>query len=206
MSKTPVSPQTPCAVGQPRSIDHRSLYKPADTPRVIACGRSFLGPFEIIAYSSTEHNLLCTTFLGVPFRGDEGCGQDGGIQVVPGVFGRSGEDNICVYGVTWEEGREQRPTSITYLHGSLSPKVKRVEVRYQRRGRKSFNRVGATVSRVNGNLLESLGQTVPFGKFAAVLRGYAVLQQMRIVAYDAEGHIVESQRGHRFQSAHLCRP
>ena len=205
-SKALVSPQTPCVVGQPRNIGHRSLYKPADTPRVIACGRSFLGPFEIVAFTSLQHNSLCTLFLGGPFMGEGDCAQDGGVELAPGLFSPSGDDEMCVLGIWWESGRQALPSSITYLHGSLSPAVTRVEIRYQQRGNKSFSRVSATVARVNGELLKSLDQASPFGRFAAVLPGYAVLQRTQIVAYDSEGHVVETQRGHRSRSVDLCRP
>lgn len=207
-SPTPV----PCSVGgaPEKASPPFLLSKASHPPRVIACGRSFLGPFEIVAFPSVEHEWLCTVFLGEPF-GDSECGPDfeGALTLAPPPFSNTSElpvdgGPIRLSGIGWAWGNGPGP-AYTHLEGSLSPGVARVEIRYHRPNRESINRVSATVAQVNGELLSSLYQTVPFGRFAAVLRGCATTQRLRLVAFDAEGQIVGSLRGHRSHFGNQCR-
>jgi len=211
-SKAPSFSGPPCSVGgAPEKVNPPSLLsKASHPPKVIACGRSFLGPFEIVAYPSVEHEWLCTVFIGAPFGGGY-CRRDveGGITLAPRSFTNSGQlpvdgGPIRVFGIGWAWGNGPGP-SYTYLEGSLSPGVTRVEVRYHRPNKASINRASATVAQVNGELLSSLYQTVPFGRFAAVLRGCAVPQGMRLVAFNPEGAIVASLRGHKSSFGNQCR-
>ena len=191
------APSTPpCSVGgAPEKVSYPIfLSKPSQPAQVIACGTSFVGPFEIVAYPSVKRKWLCTLFLGAPF-GDGDCGPD---IIQPPV----GRDEIRSFQMGW--GGENG-SSYTYLSGSLGLDVARVEVRYHRYNKKPINQVNATIAQVNGELLKSLDQTVPFGRFAAVLPGCAVPQGMRIVAFDPEGAIVASERGRKSHFGNPCR-
>jgi hypothetical protein len=84
--------------------------------------------------------------------------------------------------------------------------VARIEVRYYRGHSKSVTHAEATVAQVNGELLNSLGQTTPFGRFAVVLPGCDVAQRMRLVAFNSEGQRVGSQRGRKARWAAPCQP
>lgn len=212
IAKAQPSPATPCSVGgPPEKVNPPSLLsKASHPPKVIACGRSFLGPFEIVAYPSVEHEWLCTVFLGAPFGGGD-CGPnvEGALTPAPRPFTNSGQlpvdgGAIRVSGIGWAWGNGPGP-SYTHLEGSLSPGVTRVEIRYHRPNKESISRVSATVAQANGELLSSLYQTVPFGRFAAVLRGCAITQGLRLVAFDTEGHIVGSLRGHKSRIGNQCR-
>src|SRR5690348_7881045 len=68
------SAEPQCSVGGPPSIEGEPdlLEKPLSPKLVIACGKSVVGPFEIVAYTGVKH-LLCTFVLGSAFGGGQ-CG------------------------------------------------------------------------------------------------------------------------------------
>jgi hypothetical protein len=186
-----------CSVGGPPTIEEGPsfLEKPSGPKLVIACGNSVVGPFEIVAYTGVKH-LLCTVFLGTAF-GDADCG--GAIDE-----SRLARDGFLVTGIgqTWGGGPGR---SYTTVRGSVRPDVARIEVRYHRRNEKPITQVDATVAQVNGELLSSLGQTTPFGRFAVVLPGCTVPQGLRVLAFDSEGLMVGSERGHKDGFGRPCR-
>lgn len=188
-----------CSVGGPPEIEEgpHLLEKPLGPPLVIACGKSLVGPFEIVAYTGVKHHWLCTVFLGWAFRGSE-CG--GAIH--ESLLNR---DGFLVTGTSWAWGKGPGP-SYTALEGRLNPEVARIEVRYHRSNRKTISRTNATVTQVNGELLSSLDQTTPFGRFAVVLPGCNFPQSLRIVAFDSEGQMIGSERGRKSRFGSPCRP
>jgi hypothetical protein len=199
-AKGQLLPATPCSVGgAPERVSYPiSLAfqpRPSHPPQVIACGTSFVGPFEIVAYPTVEHEWLCTLFLGEPF-GNSDC--EPPIPPFP-----NGAGELRMFQIGWAGGNG---SSYTYLSGNVGTAVTRIEVRYHRYKKKLISRVSATVAQVNGDLLWSLHQTVPFARFAAVLPGCAVPQGMRLVAFDSEGARVGSQRGHKSRFGNPCRP
>jgi hypothetical protein len=84
--------------------------------------------------------------------------------------------------------------------------VEQIEVRYHRNEQKAISRTNATVAQVNGELLSSLDQTTPFGRFAVVLPGCNLPQGLRILAFDSEGRMIGSERGRNSGPGNLCRP
>jgi hypothetical protein len=178
-----------CSVGGPPTIEEgpNLLLKPLGPRLVIACGKSVVGPFEIVAYTGVGHSL-CTVFLGSAFGGAE-CG---------GAFheSRLARDGFLVTGTSWAWGGGPG-RSYTAIHGWLRPDAARIEVRYHRRNEKAITQVNATVAQVDGELLSSLGQTTPFGRFAVVLPGCTVPQGLRVLAFDSEGRMIGSERGHK---------
>jgi hypothetical protein len=176
-----------CSVGGPPGIEEGPdlLEKPLGPRLVIACGKSVVGPFEIVAYTGVKH-LLCTFFLGSAFGG----GQCGGNLHEP----RLARDGFLVTNTSqaWGGGPGR---SYTAISGWVRPDVARVEVRYHRRNAKPITQVDATVAQVNGELLSSLDQTTPFGRFAVVLPGCTVPQGLRVLAFDSEGRMIGSERG-----------
>jgi hypothetical protein len=178
-----------CSVGGPPTIEEGPdlLEKPLGPRLVIACGKSVVGPFEIVAYTGVNH-LLCTFFLGSAFGGGE-CGR---------AFheSRLAHDGFLVTGTSWAWGGGPG-RSYTAVHGWVEPDVARIEVRYHRRNEKAIARVNATLAQVNGELLSALDQTTPFGRFAVVLPGCTVPQGLRVLAFDSEGQMIGSERGHK---------
>ncbi len=188
----------PCSVGgAPERVSYPSSLifqpKPLQPPHVIACGMSLVGPFEIVAYTSVEHKWLCTLFLGEPF-GNSDCEP-------PNPPFPDGAGEIRMYQDGWASGNG---SSYTYLSGNVGTGVSRIEIRYHRYKKKPISRVSATVGQVKGVLLTSLHQTVPFGRFAAVLPGCAVPQGMRLVAFDSDGAVIGSQRGQKSRFGNPC--
>jgi hypothetical protein len=96
--------------------------------------------------------------------------------------------------------------SYTALNGWVRPDVARVEVRYHRRNEKPITHANATVAQVDGELLSSLDQTTPFGRFAVVLPGCTVPQGLRVLAFDSVGKLFGSERGRKSGSGRPCRP
>ena len=189
-----------CSVGGPAELEEgpHFLEKPLGPPLVIACGKSLVGPFEIVAFTGVKHHLLCTFFLGSAFGGGE-CG---------GAIHESSlnRDGFLVTGTSWAWGKGPGP-SYTTLEGRLIPEVARIEVRYHRSNRKTLSRTNATVAQVNGELLSSLDQNLPpFGRFAVVLPGCNLPQSLRIVAFDSEGQMIGSERGRKSRFDSPCRP
>lgn len=179
----------PCSVGGEPGIEGGtlSLEKPSSPQLVIACGKSVVGPFEIVAYTGVKH-LLCTAYLGSAFGGGE-CG--GALYE-----SRLAHKGFLVTGTSWAWGRGPG-RAYTSVSGWVRPDVARVEVRYHRRNEKPISQVNATIAQVNGELLASLDQTVPFGRFAVVLPGCSVPQGMRVLAFDSEGQMIGSERGRK---------
>jgi hypothetical protein len=183
-SVTP-EPPAPCRVGGP-PLATPTFLQPTGPILVVACGTSFVGPFEIAAYP--KDRLLCTTFESAEFGlpGSVTCGKEPGdadaqIQVMG-----SGE----AYGAA---------PSISNVWGEVEPDVASVDVRYHRGRQKAISTVHAAVAQVNGDLLAALHQTAPFGRFGAILPGRAGL--FRVLAFNAEGQIVGSERGsNRFRA------
>jgi hypothetical protein len=178
-----------CSVGGPPAIEEGPdlLEKPSSPRLVIACGESVVGPFEIVAYTGVKH-LLCTFFLGSAFGGGQ-CG---------GTFheSRLARDGLLVTDMGWAWGGGPG-RSYTAVSGWVTPDVARIEVRYHRRNEKPITHVNATVAQVDGELLSSLDQTTPFGRFAVVLPGCTVPQGLRVLAFDSEGRMIGSERGHK---------
>jgi hypothetical protein len=186
-----------CSVGGPPGIEEGQglLEKPSGPQLVIACGESVVGPFEIVAYTGVKH-LLCTVFLGSAFGGGQ-CG---------GTFheSRLARDGFLVTDTSqaWGGGPGR---SYTAISGWVKPDVARVEVRYHRRNAKPITEVNATVAQVNGELLSSLDQTTPFGRFAVVLPGCTVPQGLRVLAFDSQGRMIGSERGRKSRFGRPCR-
>jgi len=178
-----------CRVGAPPTIEQgpNFLQKPLGPRLVIACGKSVVGPFEIVAYTGVGHSL-CTVFLGSAFGGAE-CGA---------AFheSRLARDGFLVTDTSWAWGGGPG-RSYTAIRGWLRPDAARIEVRYHRKSEKAITHVNATVAQVNGELLSALGQTTPFGRFAVVLPGCTVPQGLRVLAFDSEGRMLGSERGHK---------
>ena len=176
-----------CSVGAPPTIEEGPsfLQKPLGPRLVIACGKSVVGPFEIVAYTGVGHSL-CTVFLGSAFGGSE-CG---------GAFHEAwlARDGFLVTGTSWAWGGGPG-RSYTAVRGWLGPDAARIEVRYHRKNEKAISQANATVVQVDGELLSSLGQTTPFGRFAVVLPGCTVPQGLRVLAFDSEGRMIGSERG-----------
>ncbi len=193
------SADPPCSVGGPPQIERPPfLEKPLSPELVIACGKSVVGPFEIVAYTGVKH-LLCTVFLGSAFGGS-GCG--GEIHE-----SRLARDGFLITNTNWAWGRGPG-RSFTALSGWVRPDVARIEVRYHRSNEKPITRAKATVAQVNGELLSSLGQTTPFGRFAVVLPGCTVPQGLHVLAFDSEGQMIGSERGRKTKSrfGNPCQP
>jgi hypothetical protein len=188
----------PCVVGGSPTIkgEPQAIREPLSPVLDIACGKSFIGPFQIVAYTDVKHSL-CTFVLGSPFNGGE-CG--GSIYE-----SRLARDGVLVTTRNWESGLGRGPANTT-LSGRLLPKVTRVEVRYHRPGQKSVSEVNATVGQVDGELLRTLDQTEPFGRFAVVLPGCVPPQGLRVLAFDAEGRLVGSEPGRKLRAGNPCRP
>ncbi len=187
-----------CSVGSPPSIEDgpRLLAKPAGPELVVACGKGVAGPFEIAAYTSVDHTL-CTAFLGVGFGSGE-CGA---------AFGESrlARDGVLATGTNWAWGAGPGP-AYTAIGGWVTPEVARVEVRYHRNNGKPTREADATVGQVDGELLGSLGQSEPFGRFAVVFPGCSLPQGIRILAFDSEGRLLGSESGHKSGFGTPCRP
>jgi hypothetical protein len=188
-----------CSVGGPPSIEEGPslLAKPSSPELVLACGKSVVGPFEIVAYTDVQH-VLCTLYLGSAFGGGE-CG--GSLHE-----SRLARDGFLVTGSSSAWGRGPG-RSYTSLNGRVRPDVARVEARYHRGNEKQITQVNATVAQVSGELLSSLDQTTPFGRFAVVLPRCTVPQGVRVLAFDSEGQLVGSERGRKSSSfGSPCRP
>jgi hypothetical protein len=187
-----------CTVGGPPSLEEGPNLpgKPSSPEVVVACGKSLVGPFQIVVYTDDQHSL-CTIVLGEAFGGGD-CG--GTIHE-----GRLAHDGFLVTGGNWTWGRGPG-RAFTALSGRVLPDVARVEVRYHRQGRKALSRANATVGQVDGELLGTLGQTEPFGRFAVVLPGCTIPQDLRILAFDAEGQMIGSERGRGSAFGNPCRP
>ncbi len=163
---------------------------------MIACGKSFAGPFEIVAYTDVTHDL-CTVDLGSAFGGGE-CGA---------AFheARLARDGVLVTDTNWRWGRGPG-RSLTAISGRVLPDVVRVEVRYHRNNQKPPRRANAVVGQVGGELLGTLGQAEPFGRFAVVLPGCTIPHDLRILAFDSEGGLIGSERGRGSAFGNPCRP
>jgi hypothetical protein len=187
-----------CSVGGPPTIEERPslLQKPSGPQLVIACGSSIEGQFEIVAYTGVKHSL-CTVYLGSAVRGAE-CG--GALYE-----SRLARDGFLVTSTDWTSGRGPG-RSYTAMRGWVRPDVARVEVRYHRRNGKPLARVDATTAQVNGELLGALDQTAPFGRFAVVLPGCIVPQDLRVLAFDSEGRMIGSIQGRKSGFGRPCRP
>jgi hypothetical protein len=190
------SANPPCTIGGPaEKVEGLMPGKPSRPPIVIGCGRSLVGPFEIVAYPDAEHNWLCTFFIGSAF-GDGDCG---GV-IHESLLNRNG---FVVTGTGWAWGSGPgRP--YTALRGEARPDVARIEVRYHRGNEKAISRVNATLAQVSGELLSALEQTTPFGRFAVVLPGCTVPQGLRVLAFDSEGRMIGSQRGRKSRFGQPC--
>jgi hypothetical protein len=193
------SAEAKCVVGGPPTIEGEPnvLEKPAGPKLVIACGKSVVGPFEIVAYDDVKESL-CTFVLGEGF-GDGECGE---------AFHESflARDGFLITGTNWAWGHGPGH-SLTSINGRVEPGVARVEVRYHRKHGKASAQVDATIGQVEGELLGKLDQTAPFGRFAVVLPECVVPQDLRILAFDSEGRMIGSEHG---QKSHFggspCRP
>jgi hypothetical protein len=188
-----------CSVGGPPTIEAGSglLQKPLGPQVVIACGKGVGGPFEIAAYTGVEHSV-CTVYLGSELGSAE-CGA---------AFheSRLARDGILVTGTSWASGGGPG-RSYTAVRGWARPDVARIEVRYHRKNEKPVTQVNATLAQVNGELLGSLGQTTPFGRFAVVLPGCTAPQGLHVLAFDSEGRMIGSERGHKQSGfGNPCRP
>jgi hypothetical protein len=183
------SAEPQCSVGGPPSIEGGPdlLEKPLSPKLVIACGKSVVGPFEIVAYTGVRH-LLCTFVLGSAFGGGQ-CGASLHES-------RLARDGLLVTDTGWAWGGGPG-RSYTAMTGWVRPDVARIEVRYHRRNEKAISHVDATLGQVNGELLSSLDQTTPFGRFAVVLPGCSVPQGLRVLAFDSEGEMIGSERGRK---------
>ncbi|MBS1844328.1 MAG: hypothetical protein JST53_07925 [Actinobacteria bacterium] len=183
------SAEPQCSVGGPPSIEGGPdlLEKPLSPELVIACGKSVVGPFEIVAYTGVNH-LLCTLFLGSAFGGGE-CGASLHES-------RLARDGLLVTDIRWAWGGGPG-RSYTAMTGWVRPDVARIEVRYHRKNEKAISHVDATLGQVNGELLSSLDQPTPFGRFAVVLPGCSVPQGLRVLAFDSEEQMIGSERGRR---------
>jgi hypothetical protein len=188
----------PCTVGGPPTIQEGPtlVQNPAGPELVIGCGKSVVGPFEIAAYTGVEHSL-CTVFLGSAVRGAQ-CGE----AIHESLLA---SDGFLVTGTNWSWGGGPG-RSYTAMSGWVRPDVARVEVRYHRNHEKSISHATATVAQVDGELLSSLGQTTPFGRFAVVLPGCAVPQGLRLLAFDSEGRMTGSERGRKSGFGNPCPP
>lgn len=172
------------------------MTKPAGPELVIACGQGVSGPFEIAAYTSVDH-ALCTVFLGQGFGGGE-CGA---------AFGESrlARDGVLATSTNRAWGAGPGP-AYTAIAGWVRPDVARVEVRYHRNNGKPTRKADATVGQVDGELLSSLGQSAPFGRFAIVLPGCSLPEGIRILAFDSDGRLLGSERGRKSGFGSPCRP
>lgn len=187
-----------CKVGAPPTLESAPelLEKPLSPELVVACGRSIVGPFEIVTYTGVRHSL-CTFVLGTAFGGGQ-CGA---------AFHESRLAHLGFLVTTsnwaWGHGPGRAYTSI---NGWVRPDVARIEVRYHRNDQKPISRANATIGQVDGELLASLDQTEPFGRFAAVLPGCTPPQNLRIFAFDAKGRLIGSERGQKARFGSPCRP
>jgi hypothetical protein len=176
----------PCRVGSPPTIEDSSILgKPAGPELVVACGHGVTGPFEIASYTDA-HGTLCTVYLGEGF-GSGQCGE---------AFHESllARDGFLTTSTNWAWGGGPGP-SYTTIDGWVEPEVARLEVRYHRNGAKPMSKANATIGQVDGDLLSALGETEPFGRFAIVLPGCSVPQGLRILAFNAEGTLIGSEKG-----------
>jgi hypothetical protein len=190
-----------CSVGAPPTIEEKGppplRFKPSSPELVIACGKSVVGPFEIVAYTAVRHHWLCTFVLGPAFGGSE-CG--GALNE-----SRLARDGVLITGSGATSGSGPG-RSYTTLHGWVRSDVARIEVRYHRRNEKTITRASATVAQVNGELLSSLDQATPFGRFAVVLPGCTRSQGIRVLALDSEGRMIGSERGRKARFGGPCQP
>jgi hypothetical protein len=178
--------ESPCRVGGPPTLEWpRILEKPTGPELVVACGHGVTGPFEIVSYTDAHH-LLCTEYLGEGFGSGE-CGS---------AFHESflARDGFLTTSVSQAWGGGPGP-SYTTITGWVEPEVAHLEVRYHRRGAKQGSKADATIGQVNGDLLASLNQTEPFGRFAIALQGCSPPQTIRILAFNAEGTLLGSEQG-----------
>jgi hypothetical protein len=185
-----------CTVGKPPTLENgpEVLEKPASPELVIACGHGVTGPYEIAAYTDAHHTL-CTIFLGEGFGGGQ-CGA---------AFRESqlNRDSFLTTSMNWAWGAGPGPSS-TSITGWALPDVARIEVRYHHDNAKPIHHANAILGQVGGQLLTTLGQTEPFGRFAIVLPGCSLPQGIRILAFNPEGTLLGSEQGHKPGFAPPC--
>lgn len=154
---------------------------------MLACGRSgFLheGPLELVGYNTSGG--LCTS-AEIP-----------NYSIFGSICWPAGVDwhsfwpgPIHIEGMGWSAGGGD-PTA-SQISGELNLNVAAIEIRFHREGK--IEKKKATVAQVTGDLLAKLGQTQPFGLFAAILPGCVLPRDVRVVARDSAGEFLGASRG-----------
>jgi hypothetical protein len=152
--------------------------RPCTDPVVVAAGRTFAGPVEIIAFQSRFG--LC---LEIDERGGSGTGCGGDPPR---------DATVTPNGLGFSSG----PPVQTSVEGFLDPSVSSVRARYFRDGR--ARKEDAIVAQVDGELLEAVHERRPFGVFFVAVRGCIRPQSFRLVAYDDLGRRLDRARLPRF--------
>lgn len=188
---TPEAPEHPCKVGGPPAWYFWRVppgVKGLSPIVTIACGRRLLGkPYEIVAVDTNG---------GLSVYADSGpLGFSEGLPVPSGG----------PFGAITVQSSWSGPPVRSYVYGVLGASVARVKVIFHHRGQgKRVVRV-PTTALVTGELLTELHQTEPFGAYAMTVSGCLPPNGIRVVAFDAQGQRVGSERGRAF-IAHFCNP
>jgi hypothetical protein len=177
-------------IGGPPSFDFDRCLKPlrpCSDPVVIGIGHYFNGRSEIVAFQSKFG--LC---IDVDRRRSS--------------FGTCGSRTLprraaAIEATGWAYERAQHTTS--GISGALRPDVAKVRVRYRRNG--NPKEALATVAQVDGDLLDAVEETRPFGFFHVAVRGCVKARGFRAAALDAAGNIIGRSRPQSLPRAR-CKP
>jgi hypothetical protein len=185
-------PSTSCAVGQTTQIP-LSKEKLLTPVFVLACGSTgalHTGPLEILGFDSSA-GLCSAVRLAGQKRVSESCEVLG----VPGHPFWRGPLQVNLWSWRPEPSR-------SWLSGAVDSGVAEAEVRIHRRDGQIYVK-RATMAEVSGELLAKLNQTEPFGLFATVFAGCVPPHGINVVARNAAGELLASQRAAK-SPLHFC--
>jgi hypothetical protein len=172
--------QAAAEVGGPPTLDLKRCFReirPCGDPIVIGVGRDFVGPIEIIAFTSR---------LGLCIEVD--IVREGGAGSCPGDIRPPEGKAISANGVSVSFGRLR----YTQVEGSVSPNTAVVRVRFRRKGEIRVAR--GVVAQVTGELQQRLEEEAPFGVYEATIRGCVPTKRIRLAALDATGNVLDRKR------------
>jgi hypothetical protein len=167
-------------IGGPPTADFQHcdrLLRPCGQPVVIGEGRTFAGPVEIVAFTSSAG--LCIEIDVVRISGTGHC---------PGPIHPRVGNAISSSGTGVSFGKPR----YTEVVGAVVPGTATVRVNYRRNGQ--TKQAAGIVAQVDGELQQRLQEPAPFGVFYAMVRGCVAAKRIRLAALDASGTVLGRTR------------
>ena len=180
--------QPPGEVGDPPTSDLPARFrcfkelKPCSDPVIIAAGAHPSGVVELIGFQ-WKHGFC---FERDMFAKDYSSGSIGCSEGSP-LPSRGAA--VVVTGAGGTSSRSERTTDIS---GFVRPDVAAVRIRYRLRGR--TRPAGVIFNQVDGDLLQLVGGSEPFGVFETTVNGCVEPNRFRVVAYGIDGAMLGTDR------------